>query len=113
MEHRGKAVGRVAMHRRGFTMRWASVCVVLCICAVVSALEQERTAVCSRDAAGTVPPSRPFHLESRPLKRWDVTFTRQHGPFRGVVYYAVPTDNPCQTIHSVELFAGTRKGRVE
>jgi len=64
-------------------------------------------------AAGMVLPPRPFHLESRPLHRWNVTFTRRHGPFDGVVYYAVPPDDPCQTILSVELYAETRKGRME
>src|SRR5579872_1042008 len=63
--------------------------------------------------AHMVPPARPFHLESRPAQRWDVTFTQRHGPFQGLVYYAVPPNDPCQTIRSVELHAETHKGRVE
>jgi len=63
--------------------------------------------------AGTVLPPRPFHLERRAEQRWEVTFKRQHGPLHGVVYYAVPPEDPCQTIRSVELFAETRKGRME
>jgi transglutaminase-like putative cysteine protease len=63
--------------------------------------------------AGTALPQRPFHLESRPALHWEVTFTHRHAPFHGVVYYAVPPDDPCQTIHSVGLYAETRKGRIE
>jgi hypothetical protein len=58
-------------------------------------------------------PVRPFHLESHYGKRWDVTFTVRHDPFHGMVFYAVPPDDPCQTIESVELYAQTRKGRVD
>jgi hypothetical protein len=65
------------------------------------------------EEAGTELPARPFHLEGKNGKRWDVTFTVSHGPFHGVVYYAVPPDDPCQTIESVELHADTKKGRVD
>ena len=58
-------------------------------------------------------PARPFHVERTDGKRSDATFTVHHGPFRGVVYYAVPPDDPSQSIESVELLAETRKGRVE
>ena len=58
-------------------------------------------------------PPRPFHLESHPSRHWDVTLDQPHGRFRGVVYYAVPPDDPCQTIHSCELYAETREGRIE
>jgi hypothetical protein len=54
-----------------------------------------------------------MHLATRPGKRWDVTLTVQHGPFSGFVFYAVPPDDPSQTIEAVELFAETMKGRVE
>ena len=58
-------------------------------------------------------PARPFHVDRKDDKRWDATVTVHHGPFRGVVYYAVPPDDPSQTIASVELQAETKKGRVE
>jgi hypothetical protein len=62
---------------------------------------------------GTNLPPRPFHLERTDGKRWDVTFTLQHGPFHGIVYYPVPPDDPSQTIESVDLQAETNKGRLE
>ncbi len=64
-------------------------------------------------AAESSLPPRPFHLEISDLKRWDVTMTMRHDPFHGVVFYAVPPDDRCQTILSVDLHAETKKGRVE
>jgi hypothetical protein len=58
-------------------------------------------------------PARPFHVDRKDGKRWDATFTVHYGPFRGVVYYAVPPDDPSQTIEGVELQAETKKCRVE
>jgi hypothetical protein len=63
--------------------------------------------------AGTELPARPFHMERKDGKKWDVTMTVSHGPFHGVVFYAVPPDDPCQTIEKVELYAETKKGRVD
>ena len=57
--------------------------------------------------------ARPFHLDRKDDKRYDATFTVHHEPFHGVVYYAVPPDDPSQTIERVELQAETSKGRVE
>ena len=57
-------------------------------------------------------PPRPFHVEGKDGKRWDATMTVRHDAFHGVIFYAVPPDDPCQTIHSAELFAETKKGRV-
>ncbi|MDR3405174.1 MAG: transglutaminase-like domain-containing protein [Chthoniobacter sp.] len=69
------------------------------------------------EAATTAPiqelPAHPFHLESHPSLRWDVTINQPHGRFRGVVYYAVPPDDPCQSIKTCELYAETREGRIE
>jgi len=66
----------------------------------------------AENAAEPVLPPRPFHVESKDGKRWDETMTVRRGPFHGVIYYAVPPDDPCQTIHSAELYAETKKGRV-
>ena len=62
--------------------------------------------------SGTELPPQSFHLSRTDGKRWDATFTVQHGPFHGVIYYAVPTDDPSQTIESAELFADTKRGRM-
>jgi hypothetical protein len=66
----------------------------------------------AENAAESALPPRPFHLESKDGKRWDATFTVKHGPFHGVIFYAVPPNDPCQTIRSAELFAETKRGRV-
>ena len=58
-------------------------------------------------------PPPPFHVNRTDDQRWDATLTVHHGPFRGVVYYAVPPDDPSQTIESVQLQAETKRGRVE
>ena len=58
-------------------------------------------------------PVRPFHVEGVDGARWDVRMTVHHAPFHGRVFYAVPPNDPCQTIRSVELYAETAKGRVD
>ena len=58
-------------------------------------------------------PARPFHVEGEDGARWDVRMTVHHAPFHGLVFYAVPPNDPCQTINSVELFAETAKGRID
>lgn len=58
-------------------------------------------------------PARPFHLERTEGKRWDMTFTFHHNPFHGDVFYAIPPDDPGQTIEKVELYAQTKRGRIE
>jgi hypothetical protein len=63
-------------------------------------------------AAPDTLPSRPFRLESRPARHWDVTIDQPRARFHGVVYYAVPPDDPCQMIRACELFAETREGRI-
>ena len=67
----------------------------------------------SEQAADSTLLPRPFHLEIHDTKRWDVTMTVRHDPFHGVVYYALPPDDRCQTILHVDLHAETKKGRVE
>jgi len=64
-------------------------------------------------AAGPELPPRPFHLEIHPALHWDLTLNQAHGRFRGVVYYAVPPDDPCQKIRSCQLYAETHEGRIE
>lgn len=58
-------------------------------------------------------PRPPFHLETKPSHRWDLTITQEHAPFTGFVYYAVPPNDPCQTIESIEMFAKTKRGRID
>ena len=67
----------------------------------------------AQSAADSQPPTRPFHIEREDGARWDVKMTVRHAPFRGVVFYAVPPNDPCQTIRSVELYAETQKGLIE
>ena len=66
----------------------------------------------AQSAADSPLPARPFHVEGADGARWDVTMTVRHAPFHGLVFYAVPPNDPCQTIRSVELYAQTPKGRI-
>jgi hypothetical protein len=87
-------------------MRWTTACFLAGLCVSTPAIAQ------NPPSGGGLPP-RPYHLKSSPEQLWDVTLAMRHAPFQGVVYYAVPPDDPCQTIRSVELYADTRVGRVE
>lgn len=64
-------------------------------------------------AAGPPPLPLPnVHLEQRPESAWHVVFDEEHGPFHGDIYFAVPPNDPCQTVTNLQFFAKTGERNV-